>query len=61
MIGNAIGVTQPALFRHFATKEAMWLATMDWLEEQLVTIYAMADDDPGRPLSSSSGACFSGT
>jgi len=49
LVADAIGVTQPALFRHFATKEAMWLATMDWLEDQLVTIYAMADDDPGRP------------
>jgi AcrR family transcriptional regulator len=49
LVADAIGVTQPALFRHFPTKEAMWLATMDWLEEQLVTIYATADDDPGRP------------
>jgi TetR/AcrR family transcriptional regulator len=42
-IANAIGVTQPAVFRHFPTKEAIWLAVMDWLEERLVAIYAVAE------------------
>jgi len=35
LVADAIGVTQPAVFRHFPTKEAMWLAVMDWLEERL--------------------------
>jgi len=39
LVADAIGVTQPAVFRHFPTKEAMWLAVMDWLEERLVAIF----------------------
>jgi AcrR family transcriptional regulator len=42
LVADAIGVTQPAIFRHFPTKEAMWLAVMDWLEECLVSIYSSA-------------------
>jgi AcrR family transcriptional regulator len=49
LVADAIGVTQPAVFRHFPTKEAMWLAVMDWLEERLVAIYSAADRDPSRP------------
>ena len=48
LIADAIGVTQPAVLRHFPTKEAMWLAVMDWLEEQLVAIYTALDEDPGQ-------------
>ena len=44
LVADAIGVTQPAVFRHFPTKEAMWLAVMDWLEQRLVAIYSEADD-----------------
>jgi AcrR family transcriptional regulator len=44
LVADAIGVTQPAVFRHFPTKEAIWLAVMDWLEERLVAIYSAADD-----------------
>src|SRR5215467_5093745 len=44
LIADAIGVTQPAIFRHFPTKEAIWLAVMDWLEQRLVAIYSAADD-----------------
>jgi AcrR family transcriptional regulator len=49
LVADAIGVTQPAVFRHFPTKEVMWLAVMDWLEEQLVAIYAAVDEHPGQP------------
>jgi AcrR family transcriptional regulator len=34
-IAARIGVTQPAVFRHFATKEALWLGMLDWLDDQL--------------------------
>src|SRR5262249_29273552 len=44
LVADAIGVTQAAVFRHFPTKEAMWLAVMDWLEQYLVAIYSAADD-----------------
>jgi AcrR family transcriptional regulator len=49
LVADAIGVTQPAVFRHFPTKEAMWLAAMDWLEQRLVAIYAAADDEKDEP------------
>ena len=45
LVADAIGVTQPAIFRHFPTKEAMWLAVMDWLEHRLVAIYSAAGDN----------------
>ena len=48
LVADAIGVTQPAVLRHFPTKEAMWLAVMDWLEEQLIAIYTALDEDPGQ-------------
>jgi AcrR family transcriptional regulator len=44
LVADAIGVTQPAVFRHFPTKEAIWLSVMDWLEQRLVAIYSAADD-----------------
>ncbi|MGO4562691.1 TetR/AcrR family transcriptional regulator [Rhizobiales bacterium 3FA27D7] len=44
LIADRIGVTQPAVFRHFPTKEALWLAVMDWLEQHLVGIYMLADE-----------------
>lgn len=47
LVADVLGLSQPAVFRHFPSKEAMWLAVMDWLEEQLIAIYsaAGADDD----------------
>lgn len=45
LVADAIGVTQPAVFRHFPTKEAMWLAVMDWLEQRLVAIYSATGDN----------------
>jgi AcrR family transcriptional regulator len=49
LVADAIGVTQPAVFRHFSTKEAIWLAVMDWLEQRLVAIYSAAEEgrEPG--------------
>lgn len=48
-IADAIGVTQPAIFRHFKNKEALWLAVMDWFEGRLEEIYAAgAIDDKDR-------------
>ena len=49
LVADTIGVTQPAIFRHFRTKEAMWLAVMDWLEERLISIYTSANDDAAEP------------
>lgn len=35
-IAKAMGVTQGALFRHFATKEAIRLAVVEWIDEHLM-------------------------
>ncbi|MBW7911359.1 MAG: TetR/AcrR family transcriptional regulator [Alphaproteobacteria bacterium] len=35
-IAKHMGVTQGALFRHFATKEALWQAVMEWVSTRLL-------------------------
>jgi TetR/AcrR family transcriptional regulator len=35
-IAAALGVTQGALFKHFASKEAIWLAAAQWVHAQLM-------------------------
>jgi AcrR family transcriptional regulator len=48
----AVGVTQAALFRHFPTKAALWLAVADHVTEELTAAWeralAEADDPVGR-------------
>ena len=36
-LAQAVGITQGAVFRHFASKEAIWLAVLDWVAEALMT------------------------
>lgn len=49
---SAVGVSQAALFRHFPTKAAMWLAVADQVTEELTAAWggalAEADDPVGR-------------
>ncbi len=35
-IATTIGVTQGAVFKHFPTKDAIWLAAMKWVREHLL-------------------------
>jgi AcrR family transcriptional regulator len=35
-IASAIGVSQGAVFKHFPTKEAIWVAAMAWVHESLL-------------------------
>jgi TetR/AcrR family transcriptional regulator len=35
-IAAAVGVTQGAVFKHFPTKDAIWVAAMHWVREQLL-------------------------
>lgn len=35
-IATAIGVSQGAVFKHFPTKDAIWLAAMKWVRERLL-------------------------
>lgn len=35
-IAEQMGLTQPALFRHFPSKDALWAGVMQWVAEQLL-------------------------
>lgn len=35
-LAQAVGITQGAVFRHFASKEALWLAALDWVAAALM-------------------------
>ena len=49
-IAAAIGVTQGAVFKHFPTKDAIWLAAMRWVRESLLQKLQAAADQAGTPL-----------
>ncbi len=50
-LAEAIGVTQGAVFRHFTSKEAIWLAVLDHMSERLlVRLQAAADRHAGDAL-----------
>lgn len=36
-LAQAVGITQGAVFRHFASKEAIWLAVLDWTSDTLIS------------------------
>ena len=36
-MAQAVGITQGAVFRHFASKEAIWLAVLDWTADTLMS------------------------
>lgn len=35
-LAQAVGITQGAVFKHFASKDAIWLAAMDWVTQALM-------------------------
>jgi TetR/AcrR family transcriptional regulator len=49
-IAEAIGVTQGAVFKHFPTKDAIWLAAMRWVRETLLHKLQAAVDESATPL-----------
>lgn len=42
-VARAIGLSQPAIFRHFPTKGALWLAVADDIADQLQSYWAAAE------------------
>lgn len=50
-LAAAVGVTQGAVFRHFATKEAIWLAAMQWVRSHLLGALEAAAAAAPTPLS----------
>jgi AcrR family transcriptional regulator len=49
-IAAAVGVTQGALFKHFATKDGIWLAAMGWVAAQLLAALETAAREAASPL-----------
>ena len=43
-LARAVGITQGAVFRHFASKEAVWLAALDWTAATLMSRLQAAAD-----------------
>lgn len=50
-IAAAVGVSQGAVFKHFSTKDAIWLAAMVWVREQLLIALDTAATSDASPLS----------
>jgi TetR/AcrR family transcriptional regulator len=49
-IAQRMGLTQGAVFRHFPTKEAIWLAVVDWVEQNLGDAIAAAVAEACDPV-----------
>ncbi len=49
-IADVIGVTQGALFRHFPNKESIWLAAIEWVENELLNTLEAAAEQAASPL-----------
>ena len=49
-IAQQMGLTQGAVFRHFATREAIWLAVVDWVEQNLGDALAAAVAEARDPV-----------
>lgn len=49
-IADRIGVTQGAIFRHFANKEAIWLAVFAWVRASLGAVLASAVAKADSPI-----------
>ena len=46
-LAQAVGISQGAVFRHFPSKEAIWLAALDWVTETLMTqLHTAAEEAP---------------
>lgn len=49
-LARAVGITQGAVFRHFSSKEAVWLAVLDWASEHLLGQLHAAAAGAAHPL-----------
>jgi AcrR family transcriptional regulator len=49
-IAQQMNLTQGALFRHFSTKEALWQAVMEWVQDQLLARIDQAAHNIKSPL-----------
>lgn len=53
-LAQAVGITQGAVFRHFSSKDAIWLAVMEWVSDSLLAALQQAarggGEQPPAPL-----------
>jgi AcrR family transcriptional regulator len=49
-IAERMGLTQPALFRHFPTKDAIWTGVMEWVAERLLANVDRAAASAASPM-----------
>ena len=49
-LAAAVGVTQGAVFKHFPTKDAIWLAAMQWVSARLLSALEAAAGRADSPL-----------
>ena len=49
-IAAEVGVTQGALFKHFPTKDAIWLAAISWVSQELPARLEEAANSAASPL-----------
>ena len=49
-MAQAMGVTQGAVFRHFPSKDAIWLAVMQWVRDRLMAVLGRAAAAGRDPL-----------
>jgi TetR/AcrR family transcriptional regulator len=49
-IAERMGLTQPALFRHFPTKDAIWAGAMEWVAERLLANVDRAAASAASPM-----------
>jgi AcrR family transcriptional regulator len=42
LIADTISLSQPAVFRHFPTKGAVWMAVIGWLQDRLADVWSEA-------------------
>jgi AcrR family transcriptional regulator len=51
-MATAVGVTQGAIFRHFPTKDMIWLAAIHWVRGRLMSVVDLAAGQGSDPLDS---------
>ncbi|HQT01400.1 MAG: TetR family transcriptional regulator [Hydrogenophilales bacterium 16-64-46] len=49
-MAQAMGLTQGAVFRHFPSKDAIWLAVMQWVRDRLMSVMDKAAQQGRDPL-----------
>ena len=49
-IASAVGLTQGAVFKHFPTKDAIWVAAVQWVRGELMQRLSAAASEAATPL-----------